>query len=298
MRQVRLLARTIRERLPGGVVCKCFVAIVTGRKSNVRKVGIIIWGLNMISFSIGTHVNWKKIYDRYLKIENGYDLGLIKFVRHCGLETMYQTSDLIIPYFSSDMEIFGECSEGTYEKGEVRVQRGDIVIDAGANYGFFTAFACKRGGTVHAFEPIKSTSDLLRENIVINGIEDNVKIVEKALGAKSQQIEMILCDENLAASTSVQDMNVSGKKVVVDSISLDEYASSYGLSRVDFIKADIEGAERDLLLGAKAILRKYKPKLAICTYHLPDDKEVLSKLILEANPEYKICYSSRKLFAW
>ncbi len=67
---------------------------------------------------------------------------------------------------------------------------------------------------------------------------------------------------------------------------------------MDFIKADIEGAERKMLKGAKETLRKYAPKLSICTYHLPDDKEVLTKIILEANPAYIITYKWDKLYAY
>lgn len=109
---------------------------------------------------------------------------------------------------------------------------------------------------------------------------------------------MVLCDENLASSTYVQDLYVLGTKVMADLISLDEYVIQCGLSKVDFIKVDLEGAERDLLLRAKMTLRKYKPRLAICTYHLQSDRKILSKLIMEANPKYKMCYAKMKLFAW
>ena len=81
-------------------------------------------------------------------------------------------------------------------------------------------------------------------------------------------------------------------------ITLDEYVSSNGIPRVDFIKADIEGAERDMLKGATGILREFAPKLAICTYHLPDDPEVLSKLIMDANPSYRIIHKHNKLYAY
>ena len=68
-------------------------------------------------------------------------------------------------------------------------------------------------------------------------------------------------------------MTVETKTVNVTTI--DEFVKSNNIEKVDFIKADIEGAERDMLRGATEVLKKFAPKLAICIYHLPDDKEVL-----------------------
>jgi hypothetical protein len=55
-----------------------------------------------------------------------------------------------------------------------------------------------------------------------------------------------------------------------------------------FIKLDIEGAEKAALLGAKNIIKQYRPKLAICAYHKFDDFFELPKTIIEINSEYKI----------
>ena len=66
----------------------------------------------------------------------------------------------------------------------------------------------------------------------------------------------------------------------------------------DFIKADIEGAERMMLKGARDTLKRYSPKLALCTYHHHDDIAVMTDLILGANPNYKIVYAWMKLYAW
>lgn len=84
----------------------------------------------------------------------------------------------------------------------------------------------------------------------------------------------------------------------MDAVTVDKFVQDNGLQRVDFIKADIEGAERNMLMGAQKTLREYAPKLAICTYHLPDDKEVLTELILQANPDYVIEYQWEKLYAY
>jgi hypothetical protein len=87
------------------------------------------------------------------------------------------------------------------------------------------------------------------------------------------------------------------KQFIVPAITLDAFVERNSITRVDFIKADIEGAERNMLRGATRILRDFAPKLSICTYHLPDDPLVLRKLILEANPEYQIVEKFKKMYA-
>ena len=88
------------------------------------------------------------------------------------------------------------------------------------------------------------------------------------------------------------------KKTRIECTTLDDWVKENNISRVDFIKADIEGAERYLLAGAQETLRRFKPRLAICTYHLPDDPQVLAKLIKLAVPEYHVIQKRKKLYAY
>jgi hypothetical protein len=97
------------------------------------------------------------------------------------------------------------------------------------------------------------------------------------------------------ASSIVLDRNYECEKISVTT--LDKFVEENKLERIDFIKADIEGAERDMLKGATNVLKTFAPKLAICTYHLPDDPEVLEKIIREANPDYTVVHLRHKLFA-
>ena len=82
------------------------------------------------------------------------------------------------------------------------------------------------------------------------------------------------------------------------SVSLDSFVSQRNISKLDFIKADIEGMERDFLFGAKETIKKFRPCLALCIYHRPDDPEVIEKIIRDFEPQYKIIKTKTKIFAY
>lgn len=185
---------------------------------------------------------------------------------------------------------------GSYEEGQVQILPGDIVLDVGANIGIFSLLAIKKGAIVHAFEPQEDIFNILNDNIKKNNVQSSISTYQKAVSAENTTVTLYEMPNNHLGASLVMEHGNNGK--LVESVTLDGWYAESGLSRIDFIKADIEGAERLMLDGAVKILKEFKPKLAICTYHFASDPEILADKIMSANPDYKVFQGKTKLYAW
>ncbi|MDR0559661.1 MAG: FkbM family methyltransferase [Prevotellaceae bacterium] len=177
-------------------------------------------------------------------------------------------------------------------KFDVTVKKYDVVVDAGAWIGDFSAYAASKDAIVYAFEPVGDTFNWLCKTQALNGAKINP--VRKGLSNFEGRVNISL-SENSDAHSTVLKRGCTDEEIEI--ISLDKFVADNRISRIDFIKADIEGAERDMLRGATNVLKTFAPKLAICTYHLPDDPEILENIIIEANPDYTVVHLKSKLFA-
>ena len=189
--------------------------------------------------------------------------------------------------------------EGPYglrnEQVDVTLSPGDIVLDAGSWIGDFAAYASAKGAITYAFEPTNESYEYLLQTAKLN---KNIYPVKKGLGNKKTVGLLAKGDHsgaNAIVSESVEGPHGEGQHVEITTV--DDFVKENGLARVDFIKADIEGYERYMLEGAQETLKKFAPKLAICTYHLPDDPDVLEKWIKKANPAYNVVQKEKKLYA-
>lgn len=192
-------------------------------------------------------------------------------------------------------ETFGTHSYNphAYIKGSVFINADDVVIDAGACEGFFSKLALNCGcARVYAFEPVKSLQQGLlktfendrRVNVVPFGVADVEVRTKISLGSQ------YVCEAKLAKDGAHE----------IGLTTLDAFVKSEGLSRIDFIKMDIEGAEFQAIQGARQVLQRFVPKLSIAVYHEYEMADRLRKLILEINPDYTVeyggCYMYEKPF--
>ena len=192
--------------------------------------------------------------------------------------------------------------EGFYglvnDEVNVTVEPGDIVIDAGSWIGDFAAYASVKGATTYAFEPSDENFAYLIKTAELN---KNIIPVKKGLADEVTERSMFYNSAGHSSASSFldksEDLEYTEGASSVEITTVDDFVRENKLSRVDFIKSDIEGFERNMLAGAQETLKKFAPKLALCTYHLPDDPEVMARLIKQANPAYNIVQKRMKLFA-
>lgn len=81
----------------------------------------------------------------------------------------------------------------------------------------------------------------------------------------------------------------------VQCLAVDDIAAQYAEAPISYIKMDVEGVEKQALLGAEKTLKTAKPKMLVSAYHRNEDLFALPLLIWRYNPDYKI-YLRRHLY--
>lgn len=160
-----------------------------------------------------------------------------------------------------------------FEREEIQfvdkfLRPGMTVLDVGAHHGLYTLLASKRvgrSGKVIAFEPSPRERERLSRHVRFNRCS-NVKIEAFALGSSQSQADLYLTDgmNDWCNSLCRQAAGDVACTVRVDVLALDEYLTKVGLSGVDFMKVDVEGAELGLLNGARKLLSSTLRPVILC----------------------------------
>jgi FkbM family methyltransferase len=201
--------------------------------------------------------------------------------------------DEIIPLVYDD---FSLTVDGPYldKNLGVDLQEGEYVVDAGANLGLFACYAAHHGCHVYACDPdIQCVSALEKQRELY---PDRIEVIPLGLSDREGEEKFYESEGCSLSSIYMPRGNTVEKTIKINTI--DNLVANGIFEKVDYIKADIEGAERYMLMGAVETMRIQAPKLSICTYHYKDDPVVLENIIKNANPDYVISHNWRKLYAY
>ena len=150
------------------------------------------------------------------------------------------------------------------------IQSGSVFYDLGAHWGYFSLLASKLvgdKGRVYAFEPMPRNFRHLQKNLEINSTQQ-IELFNLAVSEKIGKVRFSNTDDSFA-NTYVT--NSSGNLLEICAINLDSFIEKEGILPPDFIKIDVEGAELDVLKGAKETIVHFRPKIHLSTHdvHVP-----------------------------
>ena len=179
-----------------------------------------------------------------------------------------------------ETEIYGDPVHG--------VRPGDIVLDCGADIGVFTRTALYRGAKlVVAIEPAPSSVDALRRTFQHEIDEGRVIVYPKGVWDKVDTLELEVSNGGtMSGSSFVTHDKMRPGKIKVPLTTIDLLVEDLHLPRVDFIKMDIEGAEKWALRGGTQTIAKFRPRMALSTEHLPDDAYAIPRTVKAIRPDY------------
>ncbi len=225
-----------------------------------------------------------------------HSLRLATRITFKGFDTENQKPNMVL-WDTPEGEFWGQLSDDwvlglliheqvnlkIYQNDIVSVSEGDIVLDVGSHLGTFTRLALNRGAKlVVCFECVPTVLACFRKTFELEILEGRVVVVASAVWDTPGTLKFKQDRENTGGGY------VGVGYLEVQAVTIDDVVAKLGLDRVDFIKMDIEGSERQALKGAEKTLASFAPKMAICIYHKKGDRRVIPELILGMQPVYQL----------
>lgn len=146
----------------------------------------------------------------------------------------------------------------------------DTFIDVGANIGAYSLFLSSLPTirNVHAFEPSPDSFHELTQNIRLNGLGGKIIAHPQAVSASAGKLAFgmtrSLSGTNSIVVTSIHERSLFERQIEVEAVRLDDVLTIRG--QTICLKIDVEGHERDALLGMRELLARNKAVVQIERY--------------------------------
>lgn len=155
-----------------------------------------------------------------------------------------------------------------------QIEKNDVVMDIGANRGFFCLFASEKAKKVYAYEPVDSTYELLDTNITYNSIKN---VYAKKAGISNYTGNAIINKSKKHSGTSSLYLHVEQEeKEKIKVLEINDELRKVGY--VDFLKIDCEGSEYDIIYAIRQF--KYIKKIAL-EFHEIDERTKNGKALFQ-----------------
>jgi FkbM family methyltransferase len=199
----------------------------------------------------------------------------VRFTENPEFPLFYPLSYRWIDFCQTVDECFNTSNWHHFLSPRFKLTASDTVVDCGAAEGLFTWYAANLGASVHAFEPDSGFASSMRKSF---DHIPNVEVHRCALGHRPGQAR-------LSQNEIFSRLSADGSGVLVDVRTLDQALDQQPVS---FIKADVEGHEFRVLLGAESIIRRNQPRIAVTMYHPQNNVAEIADFLRECHPAYQI----------
>jgi FkbM family methyltransferase len=173
------------------------------------------------------------------------------------------------------------------------VKKGAVVVDVGANVGWYTLLSAHivgKNGRVIAFEPEPSSFSLLTQSIRRNNFT-NIQAFDKCVSNTEGPRKLYLTVGNLGGHSIVR--KIGQHSIDVTAVTLDKFLPSLDITHIDLLKIDAEGAESEVIEGAHQYLSNSKVKNIFLEWNADSwtNREKLLQTILSKYTIYQIIRS-------
>ena len=169
-------------------------------------------------------------------------------------------SQLVAPSWSRGSSVI--AATGLAERNDAifvldLLRAGDIFVDVGANIGFYTVLAARRGATVEAFEPTPEAAATCERSIALNSVQSLAHVHRAACGAATGTVRFTT---GLDISNHIVEGDAPGIEVTITTLD-DELADRD--APVCMFKVDAEGHDLDVLRGGLGAIARLQPVILV-----------------------------------
>ncbi|MFN7926158.1 MAG: FkbM family methyltransferase [Bryobacteraceae bacterium] len=234
------------------------------------------------------HANWPSPHGAYLPLRFASTLETLRIAPPVRVQVDKGVNLFLDP---RDVVSRSILATGFWERDTViwidqHLPAGGTFIDVGAHIGFHSLKAAQRVGTaghVLSVEPNPATLRELRENVASSKVPQ-IAIEPVACSDRRATLDLFASNRSNTGMASLSSRNAARddegtRSYKVEAVPLDELVERQGLTRVDVIKIDVEGAETMVLRGAAKTIARFHP--VVVMEMLDDQLRAMNSSVLE-----------------